>query len=207
MTEFAPPAVAQASTSLLPPASSPSYGPPTFATTWKQSRLEGRDFAPQADGTLRCPAGSPLYPQERRPERDGTTLPSTEIGQAPSQPAGRRPTACNVPTGSAPAHSTSFSCRAGTLPTLLDPTSGSQCHCGWFAFRLHHPVRATGRFCRFPGLAEVLTPSTNTQPGWFFPRSKSPFRAGRHVSFSAPMCSFIAIYLFYLSCSQPSPIS
>jgi len=72
MTEFAPPAVAQASTSLLPPASSPSYGPPTFATTWKQSRLEGRDFAPQADGTLRCPDGSPLYPQERRPERDGT---------------------------------------------------------------------------------------------------------------------------------------
>jgi hypothetical protein len=34
--------------------------------------LGGQDFLPQADGTLRCQQGAPLYPQERRPEHDGT---------------------------------------------------------------------------------------------------------------------------------------
>jgi hypothetical protein len=34
--------------------------------------LGGHDFLPQADGTLRCPVGAPLYPQERRREHDGT---------------------------------------------------------------------------------------------------------------------------------------
>lgn len=34
--------------------------------------FEGADFQPQADGTLRCPTNHPLYPQERRAERDGT---------------------------------------------------------------------------------------------------------------------------------------
>src|SRR5260370_31834065 len=34
--------------------------------------LAGEHFTPQPDGTLQCPAGFPLYPQERRPERDGS---------------------------------------------------------------------------------------------------------------------------------------
>src|SRR5947209_14794893 len=32
----------------------------------------GEAFQLQPDGTLRCPADQPLYPQERRPERDGS---------------------------------------------------------------------------------------------------------------------------------------
>ncbi len=71
-TEFASAALAEQSASHLSLASTPSYGPPTFAKTWKQGWLEGQDFVPQPDGTLRCPADHPLYPQERRPERDGT---------------------------------------------------------------------------------------------------------------------------------------
>ncbi len=71
-TEFARAALSAESASVLPLASTPSYGPPTFAHTWKQGRLEGQDFTPQPDGTLRCPADHPLYPQERRPEHDGT---------------------------------------------------------------------------------------------------------------------------------------
>src|SRR5579885_1053135 len=35
-------------------------------------RMSGQDFVPQPDGTLRCLADHPLYPQERRPEHDGT---------------------------------------------------------------------------------------------------------------------------------------
>jgi hypothetical protein len=35
-------------------------------------RLCWRCLHPQPDGTLRCPAGQPLYAQERRPERDGS---------------------------------------------------------------------------------------------------------------------------------------
>ncbi len=34
--------------------------------------LGGQDFLPQPDGTLRCRQGATLYPQERRPEHDGT---------------------------------------------------------------------------------------------------------------------------------------
>lgn len=32
----------------------------------------GEHFSPQPDDTLQCPAGFLLYPQERRPERDGS---------------------------------------------------------------------------------------------------------------------------------------
>ena len=89
----------------------------------------------------------------------------------------------------------------------MGPTSGSQCRSGCSAFRLDHPLRGTGRLCRFSGPADALTPHTNTHPGWFFPRSGSPFRAGRHVPFCAPICSFIITCLPYLSCSQLCRIS
>jgi hypothetical protein len=46
MTEFASAAASSPSTSPLPPASMPSYGPPIFAKTWKQGRLEGQDASP-----------------------------------------------------------------------------------------------------------------------------------------------------------------
>jgi hypothetical protein len=42
---------------------------------WAVSRMgciAGEHFTPQPDGTLHCPAGFPLYPQERRLERDGS---------------------------------------------------------------------------------------------------------------------------------------
>ena len=81
-TEFASAAPSSQSASHLSLASTPSYGPPTFAKTWKQGRMSGQDFVPQPDGTLRCPADHPLYPQERRPERDGTlrVVYATRIG-------------------------------------------------------------------------------------------------------------------------------
>jgi len=71
-TEFAHAATSSQSVSHLSLASPPSYGPPIFAKTWKQGRLSGQDFVPQPDGTLRCLADHPLYPQERRPEGNGT---------------------------------------------------------------------------------------------------------------------------------------
>src|SRR6266571_7852066 len=49
-----------------------SYGPPEVVHTARMGCLPGSDFLLQTDGTLRCPAGSSLYPQERRPQRDGT---------------------------------------------------------------------------------------------------------------------------------------
>jgi hypothetical protein len=48
------------------------YGPPTFARPSFTGGFPGSAFLPQPDGTLRCPANHPLYPQERRPERDGS---------------------------------------------------------------------------------------------------------------------------------------
>lgn len=51
-----------------------SYGPPEVARARGRAggRLAGQAFTVLADGTLRCPAGKTLRPQERRPEADGT---------------------------------------------------------------------------------------------------------------------------------------
>jgi hypothetical protein len=63
-------------TEALPPAdpapTGPLFGPPQWARAPRVGSLGGRDFLLQADGTLRCRRGATLYPQERRPEHDGT---------------------------------------------------------------------------------------------------------------------------------------
>jgi hypothetical protein len=48
-----------------------SYKPPVWAVS-RMGCLAGKYFTPQPDGTVQCPAGFLLYPQERRPERDGS---------------------------------------------------------------------------------------------------------------------------------------
>jgi hypothetical protein len=48
-----------------------SYQPPVWAVS-RMGCIAGEHFTPQPDGTLQCPAGFPLYPQERRPEREGS---------------------------------------------------------------------------------------------------------------------------------------
>ena len=67
-SEQAPTCPASAVTS--PPAS--GYASPATATSWKAGRFSGQDFPLQPDGTLRCPAGNTLSPQERRREADGS---------------------------------------------------------------------------------------------------------------------------------------
>jgi hypothetical protein len=48
------------------------YGPPQWARRSFTGGFPGSAFLLQADGTLLCPARHRLYPQERRPERDGS---------------------------------------------------------------------------------------------------------------------------------------
>ena len=48
-----------------------SYQPSVWAVS-RMGCIAGKYFTPQPDGTLQCPAGFPLYPQERRSERDGS---------------------------------------------------------------------------------------------------------------------------------------
>ena len=67
-TEFAP-ALPEPSPSPSPPQ---GYGPGVCAQPWKAGRFSGRDFVPQPDGTLRCPAGQSLRAHERRREADGS---------------------------------------------------------------------------------------------------------------------------------------
>lgn len=71
-TEFAPASspesVAQSDSALQ--ATVVSYQPPLWAVS-RMGCLAGSHFTPQPDGTVQCPAGFPLYPQERRPERNG----------------------------------------------------------------------------------------------------------------------------------------
>jgi hypothetical protein len=64
------------------------YGPPKFARPSFTKGFPGSAFPPQPDGTLRCPANHPLYPQERRPERDGSLriLYAARIGHCRSCP-------------------------------------------------------------------------------------------------------------------------
>jgi hypothetical protein len=74
-TEFAPAIPEQSKqTAMHAAASTPAsgYGPPTTATCWKTGRFTGADFPLQPEGTLRCPAGATLTPQERRREADGS---------------------------------------------------------------------------------------------------------------------------------------
>ncbi|MBO0781269.1 MAG: hypothetical protein J2P37_20815, partial [Ktedonobacteraceae bacterium] len=80
-TEFAPALppkpehTSNTSTCPVSPASSApasGYAPPATATSWKAGRFTGTDFPLQPDGTLRCPAGNVLVPNERRRESDGS---------------------------------------------------------------------------------------------------------------------------------------
>ncbi len=76
LTEFAP-----AREASPPPASESApvvgqtavkYGPAQWARPSFTGGFPGAAFRLQPDGTLRCPADHPLYPQERRAERDGS---------------------------------------------------------------------------------------------------------------------------------------
>jgi len=67
-TEFAPAALPATE----PEARASGYTAPEAALPWKAGRFAGGDFALQADGALRCPAGARLSPTEYRRERDGT---------------------------------------------------------------------------------------------------------------------------------------
>ena len=92
-TEFAPALeVETPPTDESEPAVSPSltvvYGPPQWARSSFTHGFPGSAFTPQPDGTLRCPANHPLYPQERRPERDGSLriLYAARVGHCRSCP-------------------------------------------------------------------------------------------------------------------------
>ena len=76
-TEFAPgrevdPPSTDGPESVEAPPPAIVYGPPQWARPSFTYGFPGSAFTPQPDGTLRCPANHPLYPQERRPERDGS---------------------------------------------------------------------------------------------------------------------------------------
>jgi hypothetical protein len=80
-TEFAPgsapastsvPASTSTPASTSAPAPAGAYGPPQWARLSFTGGFPGSAFLPQPDGTLLCPAHHLLYPQERRPERDGS---------------------------------------------------------------------------------------------------------------------------------------
>jgi hypothetical protein len=76
-TEFAPaleaspvPAVKPVPETALAP--TVVYGPAQWARTSFTGGFPGSAFTLQPDGTLLCPGDHPLYPQERRPERNGS---------------------------------------------------------------------------------------------------------------------------------------
>jgi hypothetical protein len=71
-TEFAPAHLSAKDQQALSSAPAQGYGPGACALPWKAGRFSGRDFVPQPDGTLRCPAGQSLRVHERRREADGS---------------------------------------------------------------------------------------------------------------------------------------
>jgi hypothetical protein len=78
MTEFALASANEEASAAPDPVPHPSKsasvicGPPQWARPSYTKGFAGADFALQPDGTLRCPAGQPLYAQEHRPERNGS---------------------------------------------------------------------------------------------------------------------------------------
>jgi hypothetical protein len=92
-TEFAPAQMGESApfvepVRVSPPTPQVQYGPPHWARPSFTGGFPGCAFLPQPDGTLRCPADRPLYPQERRPERDGSVrvLYAARIGACRSCP-------------------------------------------------------------------------------------------------------------------------
>jgi hypothetical protein len=76
-TEFAPalqacPVATLEQTAQTTQAPSVVYGPAQWARPSFTGGFAGSAFRLQPDGSLLCPANHPLYPQERRPERDGS---------------------------------------------------------------------------------------------------------------------------------------
>jgi len=55
-----------------PVPSAPEYDAPIWARAAAVGRIAGAAFTLQPDGRVRCPNNQPLYPQERRPEHDGS---------------------------------------------------------------------------------------------------------------------------------------
>jgi len=77
ITEFAPAHVPEPASGASPAPETRAalpvvYGPAQWARKSFTGGFPGSAFTPQPDGTLLCPANHPLYPQERRPERDGS---------------------------------------------------------------------------------------------------------------------------------------
>jgi hypothetical protein len=93
-TEFAPVSTNEEASAAPAPVPQPSesvsviYGPPQWARPSYTKGFAGADFSLQPDGTLRCPAGQPLYAQERRQERNGSlrVLYAARIGHCRSCP-------------------------------------------------------------------------------------------------------------------------
>jgi hypothetical protein len=76
-TEFAPaleaePAMKEEVVPVDTPTPAVIYGPPQWARASFTHGFPGSAFTLQPNGTLRCPANHLLYPQEQRPERDGS---------------------------------------------------------------------------------------------------------------------------------------
>jgi hypothetical protein len=136
-TEFAPARETEATSKVEPalasdPAPSVIYGPPQWARASFTHGFPGSAFTPQPDGTLRCPANHPLYPQERRPERDGSlrVLFAARIGHCRSCPLRvqcqessstikpRRVSAVLWPIGSSPPTSSEEPARQPLAPVL-----------------------------------------------------------------------------------------
>src|SRR6266568_6652899 len=147
-TEFAP-AVEAAPAPVTEPASPVAYDPPKFAQRSFTGGFPGSAFPLQPDGSLRCPANHPLYPQERRPERDGSyrLLYAARIGDC------RR---CEWRA----------QCQAG--PTLLQPRVAAGVNL------YQHPfLRGSARVCVDAGAVGVAV----TQPVLLAPRSVAPTTA------------------------------
>ena len=71
-TAFAPPLPNPVPQLPCPPQAEVSYGPPQWAKPAAMGGFPAELFSPQPDGSLRCPAGHPLYAHERRPGRGGS---------------------------------------------------------------------------------------------------------------------------------------
>lgn len=71
-TEFAPAFEASSAPATQPAPTTEVYGPPQWARRSFTGGFPGSAFPLQPDGSLLCPANHPLYPQERRLERDGS---------------------------------------------------------------------------------------------------------------------------------------
>ncbi len=197
----------------------PSSGTPSVVRTARMGCLPGSEFPLQADGTLRCPAGHPLFEQERRQERDDTLriVYAASIGHCRPCPLRERCQGYGAATSkprrvsailrlsAEPTRSQEVRApKTGTAPVLWRDWSRCQTRREWMRLLRRKPCRSPGgsRACGFsPEGAQAPLPRTARPLADVVAGTPGPQCSGSNC----PGCDHLAVWSASCFCRISGP--